>query len=343
MRWFKHMTNSWGNQKLSRLVDTCGIEGYGFWWRLLEIIAANTEKGAMPEVEYSVSHWCRLMGIHHHKFRKLLHAGEECGLYSLSTPALPQGYPHSNSGVTPKYDQSKYRVKIDNILKYRDEYSRKSGQTPESVRSKEQIQNKSKSIPPLTPPSGGNESLSLFSLDSVERDGVQGTCHHGEENTTDTGSQSKTDKKASKAKRKPKGADLPPYTVKFEACWKAYPNPSGKSPAWRAFLELDDAGQLPDDLLTRIQNRALEPDWLENAKDPKRLRFIPHMATWLHSRGWEDEGCFADEVPETSPEEERRIEIMGKYNFGMPLQGESADEIHAKNARMELELNAAGL
>lgn len=194
--------------------------------------------------------------------------------------------------------------------------------------------------PPLTPPSGG--SVSLFNLDSAERDSVQGTCR-SEGNTTDTGSQPKEGKQATKAKRKPKGADLPPYTVEFESCWTAYPNKSGKAPAWKAFHELDALGEIPGDILSRIQNRALEPDWLENSKDPSRKRFTPHMATWLHRRGWEDEGCFADSAPETTAEEEKRIEIMGKYNFGMPLPGENADEIHAKNARMELELNAAGL
>lgn len=332
MRWFKHMTNSFDDEKLSHLVEMGGFEGYGFWWRMVEIVGAAIDEKQCTSVTFSIKKWTLLCAIRSPKFKKLCLLCKDCGL------------------IAAHFDDGNATVNIPNILKFKDEWTRKkkadsgvnSGETPEELQ-RIQIQSKSKSIPPLTPPPRGEASLSLFSLDSVERDGVQGTCHHGEENTTDTGSQSKTDKKASKAKRKPKGADLPPYTVEFEACWKAYPNPSGKSPAWRAFLELGEDGQLPEDLLTRIQNRALEPDWLENAKDPKRLRFIPHMSTWLHSRGWEDEGCFSEKVPETTPEEERRIEIMGKYNFGMPLPGECAEEIHAKNARMELELNAAGL
>lgn len=35
MRWFKHMTDADDNEKLSRLQDEFGLEGYGFWWRAL--------------------------------------------------------------------------------------------------------------------------------------------------------------------------------------------------------------------------------------------------------------------------------------------------------------------
>lgn len=181
MRWFKHMTNSFDDEKLSRLVDSCGLEGYGFWWRIVEIVAAHTENGKEPELDYPVSKWCSLIGIHHNKFRKLLVAGAECGLYELFTPDMPsdnqantQGlpgaysvatqdlhgtYPPSKSGVSIKYKSSRYRVKICNILKYRDEYTRKSGQNPDKLRTKETDKEIDKEIElntPPTPPSGGD-------------------------------------------------------------------------------------------------------------------------------------------------------------------------------------------
>jgi hypothetical protein len=32
-----------------------------------------------------------------------------------------------------------------------------------------------------------------------------------------------------------------------------------------------------------------DPDWLEYwSKQSERIRFIPHIATWLNLRGWED-------------------------------------------------------
>lgn len=136
MRWFKHMALSSDDEKLARLQDMCGLEGYGFWWRMVEIIAQKVEKNSEPSVFYSVSKWCSLLGIHHHKFRKLLKAGEECGLYSVVTSSLLDSYPPSNSEVTMKYALSTVGVKIPNILKFRDEYSRKSGQYPDKLRSK---------------------------------------------------------------------------------------------------------------------------------------------------------------------------------------------------------------
>ncbi|MDR1947602.1 MAG: DUF4373 domain-containing protein [Desulfovibrio sp.] len=156
MRWFKHMTASSDDEKLSRLIDACGLEGYGFWWRVLEIVAAQVDKDNEPSVSYSVSKWCSLLGIHHHKFHKLIRICAECGLYEIeeimnstsplprgypdATSPLPQSYPDSNHGVTAKYGVSSYKVKIYNLLKYRDEYTKKSGQTPDKLRSKKQIQ-----------------------------------------------------------------------------------------------------------------------------------------------------------------------------------------------------------
>ena len=329
MRWFKHMTSSADDEKLAQLIDRAGLEGYGFWWRVVEIVARNIDGNGQSSVSYSVQKWAGLLGIRSDKFRRL---AVECSILRL--------FQVNSCG-------NSFEIDIPNILKFRDEYAKKSGQKPDNVRSKKQIQNKEYNPP--TPLSGGECVISLFSLDSAERDGVQGTCL-GEENTTDTGSpggeridESRPEKRACKAKRKPKGADLPPYTVEFEACWKAYPNPNGKQPAWRAYLELSEAGVLPDDLLERIQNCALEPDWLENAKDPKRVRFIPHMSTWLHANGWEDEGCMPERECRNTPEDERRNQIMAKYNFGMLVPGESTEDVDAKNRRMEIELTAAGL
>jgi len=37
------MTNSIDDEKISRLVDECGLEGYGFFWRVLEMIAAQVD------------------------------------------------------------------------------------------------------------------------------------------------------------------------------------------------------------------------------------------------------------------------------------------------------------
>lgn len=335
MRWFKHMTSSFDDEKLSRLVEVAGFEGYGFWWRIVEIVGAGVDDKQRTSVTFSIKKWTLLCAIRAQKFTKLCLLCQDCGLFTV------------------RFEGRSATINMPNILKFKDEWTRKkkdnsgvnSGATPEELQ-RIQKQKQSKSITPLTPLTGGESEISLFTLGGAECNGVQGTSQ-GEENTTDTGSHpaptSGTGEKGRKAKRKPKGADLPPYTVEFEACWSVYPNKNGKGPAWKAFRELTETGELPSDMALRIQNRALEPDWLENAKDPARKRFIPHMSSWLHSRGWEDEGCMPEQENRNTPEDERRNAIMAKYNFGMPTPGESASDVWAKSQCMNTELTAAGL
>ena len=150
-------------------------------------------------------------------------------------------------------------------------------------------------------------------------------------------------KGAQRSKRKVKGADLPPYAAWFEECWKAYPRRSGKANAWRAFYELDELGELPSDMVERIKNRCFEPDWQRGIKNPDDERFIPHMSTWLHRRGWEDEGCESVTDSRNTPEDKLRNEIMGKYNFGMPMPGDTLEQAKQRSIEMNLALDAAGL
>ncbi len=44
MRWLKHMTSTWDDEKIAAVVDELGLEGYGFWWRILEIIATQLDE-----------------------------------------------------------------------------------------------------------------------------------------------------------------------------------------------------------------------------------------------------------------------------------------------------------
>lgn len=153
MRWFKHMTASADDEKLSMLMDAHGLEGYGFWWRVVEIIAKNVSEKGGTSVSYSAQKWARIVGIRSDKFRRI---AEECAslrLFQLNS--------HDNY----------IEIDIPNILKFRDEYTRKSGQTPDKIRRKKQIQNtdteKEEEInTPPHPPQGG-ELISENSADSL--------------------------------------------------------------------------------------------------------------------------------------------------------------------------------
>ena len=71
------------------------------------------------------------------------------------------------------------------------------------------------------------------------------------------------------------------YDAEFLQAWKAYPNKTGKGAAdaaWRKRKPPVDA------VLSALAWQRNQPKWLENSGE-----FIPHMATWLNQRRWEDE------------------------------------------------------
>ena len=111
VRWFKHMTDADDNEKLSRLQDEFGLEGYGFWWRVVEIIAKRVNEENQTDLCYSAKSWARRIGVSTRKFKKLLSFCAGIGLVSAS---------HEKDMIT---------VNMPNILKYRDEYTAKKGRT----------------------------------------------------------------------------------------------------------------------------------------------------------------------------------------------------------------------
>lgn len=148
MKWLKHMTATRRDEKVSAYLDAAKnpIEAYGFWWMVLEIVAEQMEPGSEKcSVTYSLPHWSRLLYSHHHKVTSLLGNLEGNGLVTLQ-------YGSSN-GV------QLVTVTIPNLLKYRDEYSRKSGQnygaTPDTLRTKKETKkeketkNKKKPLPSM--------------------------------------------------------------------------------------------------------------------------------------------------------------------------------------------------
>jgi len=122
MRWLKHMTDTRQDEKIATLISKYGHAGYGLWWMVLEIVAKRVEGDSFPTVTYPVSTWSHLLSL------RGSHVSQ--ALLKLEVTHL----------VTVKRTGSDIMVTIPNVLKYRDEYARKSGQTPDSVRSKKQKQ-----------------------------------------------------------------------------------------------------------------------------------------------------------------------------------------------------------
>jgi hypothetical protein len=119
MRWFKHITVSWEDEKMATIVSEFGLEGYGFWWRLLEIVAYYMDGSDRCSIAFPLSKWSHLFYCHHNKVSNYLSKLEVMGLVKLKY-----------NGSKP---QGNIEVTIPNLLKYRDEYSKKSRQTPDKL------------------------------------------------------------------------------------------------------------------------------------------------------------------------------------------------------------------
>ena len=141
MRWFRHMVATWDDEKISLFVDEHGLAGYGFWWRLLEIVASQVDEKNIAEVTFPASKWGKMFGTYPKVFRKFCESLQNHSLVILDD---------SEISIT---------VKIPNLLKYRDEWTRKkarnSGATPERLRRVETESESDTDIeesPPVGPP-----------------------------------------------------------------------------------------------------------------------------------------------------------------------------------------------
>lgn len=101
------MTDSWEDEKLSALTAEYGLEIYGFWWRLLEIIGKQMNGDARTCCQYSAKTWGKFAGISGKKFQKFAGILEEKKIIILKTV------------------QNEISISIPNLVKYRDEWTRR--------------------------------------------------------------------------------------------------------------------------------------------------------------------------------------------------------------------------
>jgi uncharacterized protein YdaU (DUF1376 family) len=74
------------------------------------------------------------------------------------------------------------------------------------------------------------------------------------------------------------------YDARFLEFWSHYPRKKSKGQAWKAWQRLRPNADLEQQIADGLNRAKSSPDWKrDNGK------FIPHPATWLNARGWEDE------------------------------------------------------
>lgn len=124
MRWIRHLTTAQDDPAMQELLDEFGPAGYGVFWLMVETIGRTIgPENQDPIVRKSLTRWASSCRVRAPFMSKIVAKLDELKLIDAE--------------IDPPYID----VRIDNILKYCDEYAQKirrksgseSGQTPERV------------------------------------------------------------------------------------------------------------------------------------------------------------------------------------------------------------------
>lgn len=70
----------------------------------------------------------------------------------------------------------------------------------------------------------------------------------------------------------------------FDLFWKSYPNKKSKGRAEKVWKKINPSNGMVEIIMTGLKRAINSKEW---AKD--NGQYIPHPATWLNAKGWEDE------------------------------------------------------
>lgn len=105
------------------------------------------------------------------------------------------------------------------------------------------------------------------------------TADEQQVNTPEEALQAEEGKEPKKPPKPPAGGD-----EGFDQFWLAYPNKKGKEVAKKAWSKIKPNEYLLETILIAVEMHKKSADWQKSGG-----QFIPHPATWLNGRRWEDE------------------------------------------------------
>lgn len=110
---------------------------------------------------------------------------------------------------------------------------------------------------------------------------------------TESNSKKEKEKEKEKENKKREQEQKQEMTVRFTMFWMAYPRHEGKQNAQRAFEKLKPDESMLETMLRAIERQKQTSQWQESGG-----QFIPHPATWLNQRRWEDEPLIGSKKPQ---------------------------------------------
>jgi hypothetical protein len=145
MKWFKHMSDASNDSFMEELEDKFGWEGFGRWWKLLEIIATKMDETDLCSAEHSWVKWQSFLKGKRNKLELFLSHCQDKGKIKLE----------QNGNIL--------KISCPKLLELRDEYSRKSGHKQDKGQDKLPAKNKEERIKiedkNISPNSGNSDDL----------------------------------------------------------------------------------------------------------------------------------------------------------------------------------------
>jgi len=126
------------------------------------------------------------------------------------------------------------------------------------------------------------KNLRSNGVDKVYERCTKGVAYKEEQNRTDTDTEPPIPPKGGAVKPKPqkKSEDRP----EFQLFWTAYPRKVSKQSALKSWVKISPDESLTQKILKAVEQQKNMDQWTRDGG-----QFIPHPATWLNQKRWEDE------------------------------------------------------
>jgi hypothetical protein len=107
----------------------------------------------------------------------------------------------------------------------------------------------------------------------------------------------------------------------FEAFWKLYPRKTAKDNARKAFAKVNPSAELLNQIMDSLAKHCVSQGWLKDDG-----QFIPHAATWLNQKRWNDEVKPAANV-HAFPGQSRHMDFDKRdYSAGLTERGDGTND-----------------
>lgn len=132
MKWFKQESNTFQSEKMTALRDDFGLEGYGIYIAIKEMIASKMDYTDRCSATHSLSIWKNHLGITPKKLLTILEFFAKNNIFSVN-------FTENSAKISKKTAKTVISISDYNLLKQKDEWSHKRSKiehkTPELLRS----------------------------------------------------------------------------------------------------------------------------------------------------------------------------------------------------------------